>query len=166
MARSLDEAAFASFHARSSRPLWSYVYRVTGNAADADDIVQDAFCRLLVADLASTDEEGWRRYLYRIASNLIVDRWRRVKRESGEEAVVEGSTPGQRFEEDADVARIFSELGERDRALLWLAYVEGESHEEMATSLGVGRRSIKVLLFRARRRLRELLVARGVAVKS
>ena len=166
MAGSLDEAAFALFHARSSRALWSYVYRITGNAADADDIVQDAFCRLLVADLASTDEEQWRRYLYRIASNLIVDRWRRVTRERGEEAVVEGSTPGQRFEQDADVARIFSELGERDRALLWLAYVEGESHDEMAASLGVGRRSIKVLLFRARRRLRELLVARGVAVKS
>ena len=36
----------------------------------------------------------------------------------------------------------------------------------MAASLGVGRRSIKVLLFRARRRLRELLVARGMLVKS
>ncbi len=89
-----------------------------------------------------------------------------MKRESGQEASVEHAIPGQRIQQDADVARIFSELGERDRALLWLAYVEGESHEEMAASLGVGRRSIKVLLFRARRRLRELLVARGVTVTS
>ncbi len=116
--------------------------------------------------LPTTDQELWQRYLYRIASNLIVDRWRRVKRESGEEAAAEHSTPGHRLEQDADVAKIFSELSERDRALLWLAYVEGESHEEMASSLGVGRRSIKVMLFRARRRLRDLLTARGVLVKS
>lgn len=162
----LDEAAFTSFHRETSRALWAFVYRVTGSASDADDIVQEAFLRLLRADLATAEEEQWRRYLYRIASNLIVDRWRRVTRESGEEVVVEGSAPGGRFEQDADIAKIFSELGERDRALLWLAYVEGESHEEMASSLGVGRRSVKVMLFRARRRLRELLIARGVLVKS
>ena len=162
----LDEAAFTSFHSDTSRALWAFVYRVTGSASDADDIVQDAFLCLLRIDLSTADQEQWRRYLYRIASNLIVDRWRRVKRESGEETVVERTAPGQRFDQDADVAKIFSELSERDRALLWLAYVEGESHEEMAASLGVGRRSIKVMLFRARRRLRELLVARGVLVKS
>ena len=103
MAHSLDEAAFTSFYARSSRALWSYVYRVTGNAGDADDITQEAFLRLLRADLETPDEEVWRRYLYRVASNLIIDRWRRVKRESGEESVVEGSTPGGRFEQDADI---------------------------------------------------------------
>jgi RNA polymerase sigma-70 factor (ECF subfamily) len=162
----LDEAAFTALYRGTSRALWAYVYRVTGNASDADDIAQEAFLRLLRADLETPDEREWRRYLYRIASNLIVDCWRRVKRESGEEKAVEGSAPGARFEQDADIAKIFSELGERDRALLWLAYVEGESHEEMASSLGVGRRSIKVMLFRARRRLRELLIARGMLVKS
>ena len=54
----------------------------------------------------------------------------------------------------------------RDRALLWLAYVEGESHEEIASSLGVGRGGVKVMLFRARRRLRDLLQARGLLVNS
>ena len=58
---------------------------------------------------------------------------------------------------------MFARLTSRDRALLWLAYVEGESHEEIAASLGVGKRSIKVLLFRARRRLRELLHASGLS---
>jgi RNA polymerase sigma-70 factor (ECF subfamily) len=162
----LSEAAFIDLHRETSRALWAYVYRVTGNTSDADDIAQEAFLRLLRAELDTPNEEEWRRYLYRIASNLIVDRWRRMKRESGEEMVVEGSAPGGRLEQDADIAKIFSELGERDRALLWLAYVEGESHEDMASSLGVGRRSIKVMLFRARRRLRELLIARGMLAKS
>src|SRR5438132_7553064 len=75
----MDQTAFGDFYRRTSRSLWSYVYRVTGNGADADDIVQDAFCRLLRAR-PDADEEQRRRYLFRIASNLVVDRWRRQER--------------------------------------------------------------------------------------
>ena len=62
------------------------------------------------------------------------------------------------------VAQIFRELKPLERALLWLAYVEGESHDEISASLGVGRRGVRVLLFRARRQLRDLLQARGILV--
>ncbi len=158
----LDEAAFAAFHARSCRALRAYAYRVVGNPSDADDIVQEAFMRILRVDVPAADEEHLRRYLYRVASNLIVDRWRRRKFEQGAEMMQEPASPRPRYDEDADVAKIFSELKPRDRALLWLAYVEGESHEEIASSLGVGRRGVKVMLFRARRRLRDLLQARGL----
>ena len=163
----LDEAAFSSLYRGASRALWSYVYRVTGNAADAEDIVQEAFLRLLRADLGPTEEDS-RRYLYRVASNLVVDRWRSRKRrdEHEEHSVVsEAVYGGGQADADQDVARTFAELTSRERALLWLAYVEGESHEEMAASLGLGRRSIKVLLFRARRRLRDLLKARGLIAR-
>jgi Sigma-70 region 2 len=44
---------------------------VTRNAADADDIVQDAFCRLLRAEVDGLDGEALRRYLFRIAGNLM-----------------------------------------------------------------------------------------------
>src|SRR5437879_5439875 len=67
----LDEAAFAAFHARTSRALRAYVYRVVGNPSDTDDIVQDAYLRMLRADVPADDEEHLRRYLYRVASNLI-----------------------------------------------------------------------------------------------
>src|SRR4029079_18402709 len=76
-----DEAAFASFHARTARPLWAYVYRVTGNAADADDIVAEAFCRFIESARTFSDDESARRYLFRVAGNLMVDRWRRAGRE-------------------------------------------------------------------------------------
>ena len=45
--------------------------------------------------------------------------------------------------------------------MLWLAYVEGSAHDEIAQSLGVRTGSMKVLLFRARRKLRELVSAEG-----
>jgi RNA polymerase sigma-70 factor, ECF subfamily len=163
----LDEEAFAALHARTAAPLRAYVYRVVANASDADDIVQEAFLRMLRADVPADTEEHLRRYLYRVASNLIVDRWRRQKYERGEEMMThEPASPRPRYEDDAAVAKIFEELKPRDRALLWLAHVEGESHEEIASSLGVGRRGVKVMLFRARRRLRDLLRARGVLVSS
>ena len=162
----LDEAAFAAFHARTSRALRAYVYRVVGNPSDADDIVQDAYLRMLRADVPADDEEHLRRYLYRVASNLIVDRWRHRKHEQDESMMPELMSAPPRYEDDAAVAKIFAELKPRDRALLWLAYVEGESHEEIASSLGVGRRGVRVMLFRARRRLRDLLQARGVLVNS
>lgn len=162
----LDEAAFGSFYSRTSRALWSYVYRVTGNGADADDIVQEAFLRLLRAGPEAGEEE-WRRYLYRVASNLVVDRWRHHKRQQDDErAMTLPVLVDSNRADDEDVARTFAELTPRERALLWLAYVEGETHEKMAASLGVGRRSIKVLLFRARRRLRDLLKTRGLTARA
>ena len=77
----LTESAFGELHREAARPLWAYVYRVTGNAADADDIVQESFCRVLVADVGDLGAEDLRRYLFRVASNLVADRWRRASRE-------------------------------------------------------------------------------------
>jgi len=160
----LDEATFAAFYARWTPALRAYVYRVVGNSADTDDIVHEAFLRMLRSNVRVDDEEHWRRFLYRVASNLIVDRWRRRKFEQGAEMKQDPAAIEPDHENDAAVAQIFSELKPRERALLWLAYVEGESHAEIAASLGVGRRGVRVMLFRARRRLRDLLQARGILV--
>jgi RNA polymerase sigma-70 factor (ECF subfamily) len=158
----LSEPAFAEFYRRTARALWAYVYRTTSNASDADDIVQDAFHRLLRTDVPTTDEDELRRYLFRIAGNLMTDRWRRAQRERSwlerlkPDPGVAADTPAM------DMSRTFALLKPRERALLWLAYVEQESHEEIADSLGVARGSVKVLLSRARARLRDVLVKRGL----
>jgi hypothetical protein len=88
-------------------------------------------------------DQGLRRYLFRIAGNLIADRWRRRQRD-------ERQAPGPPRSDsaemrDLDVVRVFSQLKSRERALLWLAYVEGENHEGIADSLRVGRGSVKGL---------------------
>ena len=57
----------------------------------------------------------------------------------------------------ADVRRAFGRLKPRERSLLWLAYAQGSSHQEIAGVLGLKTGSIKLLLFRARRRLAGLL---------
>ena len=62
-----------------------------------------------------------------------------------------------------DMSRVFAELKPQERALLWLAHVEGNSHEEIAAAIGVKSKSIKVMLFRARKRLGEMLTKKGLA---
>jgi RNA polymerase sigma-70 factor (ECF subfamily) len=62
--------------------------------------------------------------------------------------------------------RVFAELKPQERALLWLAHVEGSSHEEIADAIGVKSRSVRVMLFRARKRLAGILTRRGLAPET
>jgi DNA-binding NarL/FixJ family response regulator len=57
----------------------------------------------------------------------------------------------------------FQKLKPRERALLWLAYVEGYAHNEIAGTLDLNEKSIKVLLFRARRNLERILRQNGLS---
>jgi len=49
---------------------------------------------------------------------------------------------------------------------LWLAYVEEHNHQEIASALGIARGSVKVLLSRARAKLRKLLVTKGLTARA
>jgi RNA polymerase sigma-70 factor (ECF subfamily) len=155
----LDEGGFARLHADTARPLWSYLYRVVGDAAQAEDLVQETFLRILRARVGTLTDDERRAYVFRVAANLAVDAFRRRKREGEVLADVEreGGRDQQPAASDLDVARSFSQLKPQERAMLWLAYVEGSAHDEIAQSLGVKSGSIRVLLFRARRRLRDLM---------
>ena len=159
----LSQAEFAELHRRVARPLWAYVYHATNNAADADDIVQETFLRMLREELPKLAGDDARRYAFRIASNLMSDRWRASGRERTEadDPALEGVAAVE-ASDGADVRRIFGQLRRRDRTLLWLAYVEGHSHEEIGTALALARGSVKVMLSRARVRLRDLLRANGL----
>jgi RNA polymerase sigma-70 factor (ECF subfamily) len=154
----LDEPSFHRLYAHAARPLWSYLYRVVGNATQADDLVQEAFMKLLKAPVGSLAPDGQRAYLFRLAGNLAIDAWRARKREADARPALEPDVPGPpERERDLDLARTFGQLTPQERAMLWMAYVEGSAHEEIAGVLHVKPASVKVLLFRARRKLRNLL---------
>jgi RNA polymerase sigma-70 factor (ECF subfamily) len=164
----LDEATFRAQYRVLARPLWSYLYRVTGRGSDADDLLQEVFLRYVQAPLATSEERQVRAYLYRIASNLAVDHLRRRGRESRRmsdaELTPDLAQTGDGGEGAAlrhDMARSFGRLKPRQRLLLWLAYVEGSDHAEIARNLGLRKGSVPVLLFRARRALAQLLERKG-----
>ena len=104
-----------------------------------------------------------RRYIYKTATNLAFDHFRETKRDR---AYVAASPRNESRPEAAelrhDMMRVFAELKPQERALLWLAHVEESNHDEIADALGLRSKSVRVLLFRARKRLGELLAKKGL----
>src|SRR5687768_1641093 len=78
--RPMDESKFESFYKQTAAGLWSYVYRLTGNASTSDDLVQKAFFHFIRAKPLVASDEHMRRYLYRTATNLAFDHFREAKR--------------------------------------------------------------------------------------
>ena len=160
----MDEDSFRLLYDRTARPLWSYLSRLTGDSRVADDLLQETYYRFLRADPALVDDAHRKNYLFRIATNLAHDARRSPQLERADDsdgrngAAGRGSNDTQeRAARRLDVSRAMSRLRPRDRAMVWLAYVNGSSHEEIAATLGLKTASIKMLLFRARRRLASLL---------
>jgi len=159
----MDEDTFRSFYDRTARPVWAYLSRTTGDQRLADDLLQETYYRFLRAGGSYTDEAHRRHYLFRIAVNLVRDHYRRprLERLPADERhhprSISGSDAADRAALRIDVSRAMAQLKPRERDMLWLAYAQGSSHEEIAAALGLKTASIKALLFRARRRLAALL---------
>lgn len=153
----MGEEAFQALYEATARPLLAYLTGVTGRRDVADDVLQETYCRFLVRQPAVMDEGEARRYLFRIATNLLRDRWRRneERQVAYEEPLPDANAPDLNLQ--MDVRRAMRALKPRERELLWLAYVEGMSHAEIAESTGLGAMSVRLLLFRARRRAAALL---------
>lgn len=157
-----DEAAFQSLYERLAPALRGYLIRVSGQADLADDLLQDLFIKYLRTRLPEMDEAATKAYLYRTATNLVIDHWRRRERERKWSWKAVFHKPAEpKLELHGDMARQFGRLAPRERALLWLAYVEGFNHDEIARVLKVKSKSVKVLLFRARKKLGALLDPKG-----
>ncbi len=159
----MEEARFESFYRANAGSLWSYLYRLTGDPAAADDLLQKAFFRFLRANPTLASEEHMRRWIFRAATNLALDHFREMKRERTREVEPPPAQAEGREVLRHDMMKIFAELKPRERALLWLAHVEEADHEDIGDALGVKTKSVKVLLFRARKRLGELLKKKGLA---
>ncbi len=154
-----EEARFEAFYETTRKPLYAYLYRILGDAALAQDLFQEAYLRLLKAEVTSLDEEARRRYLFRIAANLVKDHFRKQKRRQqyrdDSTAVAETSVDGK--DQKACVTAALEALSPQNRSLLWLAYVEEYDHAKIGEILGLARGSVRVLLFRARQRMLQLL---------
>lgn len=166
----MDEEAFRSFYDRTARSLWAYLSRLTGDGAQADDLLQETYYRFLRAKAAHESEAHRRHSLFRIATNLARDAHRRRKadplRHAGDaEADALGLTtsdlpPDARIDQQAESAHVqhaLLQLSPRERSMLWLAYAQGSSHREIAAAVGVKAPSVKQLLFRARKKMAGLL---------
>ncbi len=156
----MDSEVFASFYQRSAPGLRAYLARAGGNATLAEDLAQESYLRFLTSATVKGGEVDHRRYLYRIATNLLRDHWRRPRQTGIEDApqiVLTAPSNLSGIESRVLLDPAMAQMRPRDRQILWLAYAEGYSHDEIAEITGLRSASIRLMLFRARRKMAKLL---------
>jgi RNA polymerase sigma-70 factor, ECF subfamily len=157
----LDECSFKALYEATAGRLRAYLLRLGGDASLADDVLQETYYRYLAHPPDTADLPACRAFLYRVATNLVYDHFRRRRREARVAALPPPAA--ERAPDDGlrhDLGAVLAEMKPRERAMLWLAYVEGRTHQEIGAILDLQAASVRVLLFRARgvlaRKLRRL----------
>lgn len=129
--------------------------------------MQETYLRLLRIDLPTLNEPALKSYLYKTARSVMLDHYRRTRRETqGPDDDWLEQVPALEAADPAgpavDILPLLDKLRPRDRQLLWLAYVEGFSHREIAGVTDINEKSVRVLLLRARERMMEILKGQGI----
>jgi len=142
-------------------------YRVTGNFADAEDVVQTLFMRLCRYQLPPAIASNPRAYLYKAAMNVALDvirtRRRRPAESDDEELLNVPSETSSSHGQDEVFGRLraaLADLPPKAAEILVLRHVHGYTDLEISKFLGVSRSAIAVNLFRSRARLRHALRGR------
>jgi RNA polymerase sigma-70 factor (ECF subfamily) len=167
----MDQDSFGAFYERTARPVWAYLWRRTGDRHLSDDLLQEAYYRFLRARVTHESESHRRNYLFRIAANLVHDNHRKpptpleLPEEGKPGHPVSEWSVGLASQRRTDLDRALVHLSSRQQDALWLAYGEGSSHQEIADSLGLKVGSVKLLLFRARRKLVKLMGGQIAEIK-
>ena len=175
MAARGDAAAFEELHRRYRRLVYNVALRMTGNAADAEDLTQDSFISVLRSVRGFRGEAAFATWLYRLAVNQVRMHFRRRKsrpeevtgdgeiNESASAFARRGSAP--RAVERIAIERAVGQLPPGYRAAFVLHDVEGYEHEEIARMLGCDAGTSRSQLHRARAKLRATLAAPAPALQ-
>jgi RNA polymerase sigma-70 factor, ECF subfamily len=144
------------------KPMLGLAYRILGNAAEAEDVAQEAFLRLWRAAPSWRPDARVKVWLYRVVRNLSIDRLRRSRRFTGEappEMAVQASQLHtlQNGQVAAFVESALRGLPERQRIAITLVHLQEETSADAAAVLGVSPRALEQLLARGRAGLRKAL---------
>ena len=159
----MNDRAFETFYAQTSQQLWAYLLRICDSREMAKDILQESYIRFLQKPPDSTEQPQMKSYLYTIATRLNIDRAKKLRLRrlklsawfaSSEEPP---SAAADKTDLRIDMRTVFGFLKPQERSLLWLAYVEEQPHSAIAQILEMREKSIKVVLYRARKKLARLL---------
>jgi RNA polymerase sigma-70 factor (ECF subfamily) len=171
-----DAAAFDEVVVRYKTRVYNYVYRMIGDEQESEDLTQEVFIRMYTSLPRFRNQSTLNTWLFRIASNLCIDRFRRNRKhqavafsldeigepgESAQREVADSRFEPSRMAETSEMSGKIEDallsLPEKLRAVALLYDVEGLAYEEIATIVGCPLGTVKSRLFNARARLREKL---------
>ena len=150
---------FMPFHRR----LYRVGYHLTGNAQDAEDLLQDTYLKLWQKRDDLREEAMTEAYLVTLMQNLFRDQ-RRLKRiDTSEDIEDHADPPDERNLSDTleatDEARqmetLMDGLPERDRTILQMHLVEEKSYEEMERDTGLSQGNLRIIMMRTRQKLKQ-----------
>jgi len=174
-----DDAAFRRLVERHQKPLTGFFWRRCLDRALAEDCVQEVFLRLVRHRGSWRPDAKFTTYLYRIAENHWIDRWRSKKaappgasldapsddeRDATTAFEASGALPferaGQR-ELGEKIRRAVLRLTDEQRSVFALAEVRGMRYEDIGRTLGIPVGTVKSRMHAAVTRLRDLLAEEG-----
>lgn len=166
-----DHQAFSLMVRRHSARFYGLSWRLLGNEAEAEDVVQDAFVKLWAQpDLFKVDAGArFTTWFYRVVSNMATDRLRGRKRWAAPESMDMLPDQAKRSDqvlEETEIQEMLEQairnLPERQRLALTLCFYEGLSIREASVVMDAGEKAIESLLMRAKAGLRTELAKDGL----
>lgn len=169
-----DPRAFNDLINGYKRQVYSLIYRMVNNAADAEDLAQDTFIKVFRGIGLYDSSYPFHTWLFKIAHNTAIDFLRANKKTAitidDAENPIDIEDPGLSLEETAEnlsqkelIERQISSLPTLYREILVLRHQQELSYEEIAGTLDIPVGTVKVRLFRAREIMKERLVQSGVS---
>lgn len=133
-------------------------YTYLKNRADAEDIVQDVFLRIIDKKPSFNDENHEKSWLIRATINMCKNKvnlfWNKNKCSIDD---VQEFAVSDKYNTDTSVFQAVMELGEKYRVVVYMYYYEGYSTPEIAKVIGKSETTIRSLLHRARNKLKDML---------
>jgi RNA polymerase sigma-70 factor (ECF subfamily) len=150
---------------RHHRPLFQFFLRLTGDRQASEDLVQDVFLRMLRYRATYQPFSQFRTWMYQLARNAHIDRFKRTRRVVGlEEAPGEPASPAphpgeilERTRELATLRRALTRLSHEHREVLILSRFHGLSYRQVGEVVGCAEGTVKVRVFRAMQQLRRIV---------
>lgn len=156
-ARNADTHAFEKLYRANVDKVYGLCLRMTGNASEAEDCVQDAFIQAWKKLDKFRGDSAFGTWLHRVAVNVVLGRMRKSKREQDRiRAVSEVAPPAETMADNGelnDIEQAINELPSGARHVFVLHAVYGYSHGETGNMLGIAEGTSKAQLNRARRLL-------------
>ena len=144
--------------------LFRLAFRITLNKAEAEDVVQDTLIRVWSKRNEWADIESVEAYCMTVARNLSIDRSEKLETKNMAFTPEMAESIGGGGEPDAQLVgkeklelldRLINGLPEKQRLILQLREMEGESYKKIAALLGITEEQVKVNLFRARQKIKQ-----------
>jgi RNA polymerase sigma-70 factor, ECF subfamily len=172
-----EDGTFEILVVRYEKPLLNFFFRLTRNRQAAEDLVQETFLRIVRARDSYTVKATFRTYMYRIARNLWIDRYRSARirprkvsldekgRNGAEQPIsarLEGNepAPGEKIEKDEtlrSLARAVETLSTAQKEVFALWLETGMKYADISKTLGIPVGTIKSRMHMAVKKLKETM---------